>query len=137
MVLFIFSQVIARFVLNTPLSWTEELSRHIMIWMAFLSTAVAYRHGAHLSIDIISTHIKPNARMILKLVFLAIIITFLIYMLIFGIELTQRTYRQTSSSLQYPMSYIYLSIPSSAILMIIFSIEKIIYTIKAREEESR
>ncbi len=130
MVFFIFSQVVARFVLNMPLSWTEELSRHIMIWMAFLATSIAYRHGAHLSIDLLSSNLKPKAKMYTSLAFLAIIIIFLIYMFTYGIELTQKTFRQNSSSLQYPMSYVYLSIPTSAVIMFVFSIEKVIYTVK-------
>jgi len=137
MVIFIFSQVIARFILNMPLSWTEEISRHIMIWMAFIATSVAYRHGAHLSIDLLATSLKPKARLVLRIFFLLIIIGFLIFMVRYGIELTQKTFNQSSSSLGYRMSYVYLSVPSSGIIMIIFSIEKIINLLKRKEGESQ
>jgi len=135
MVILIFSQVIARFVFNRPLSWTEELSRHLMIWMAFIATAIAYRHGAHLSIDLLAQRLAGKKRVLLELFFLIIIIFFLSYMIKYGIELTQKTFRQTSSALQYPMSYVYLSIPSSGILMIVFTIEKFIDTVKNGIEE--
>lgn len=137
MVLFIFSQVIARFILNMPLSWTEEISRHIMIWMAFISTSVAYRHGAHLSIDLLATSINPKARLVLRIFFLLIIISFLIFMVKYGIELTQKTVNQNSSSLQYSMSYVYLAVPISGIIMIIFSIEKIIDLLKIKEGDEQ
>ncbi len=130
MVVLIFTQVGARFIFNKPLSWTEELSRHLMLWMAFMATSIAYRHGAHLSIDLIIPRLSPKRQKLLRVFFLLIILSFLIYMVIYGVELTQKTYRQTSSSLQYPMSFIYLSIPVSAVLMMIFSIEKFIDTIK-------
>jgi len=135
MVLFIFSQVVARFILNMPLSWTEEISRHIMIWMAFIATSVAYRHGAHLSIDLLATTLKPKARLVLRIFFLLIIIGFLIFMVRYGIELTQKTFNQRSSSLGYRMSYVYLAVPSSGIIMIIFSIEKIINLLMRKEDE--
>jgi TRAP-type C4-dicarboxylate transport system permease small subunit len=137
MVLFIFSQVVARFILNMPLSWTEEISRHIMIWMAFIATSVAYRHGAHLSIDLLATSINPKARLVLRIFFLLIIIAFLTFMVKYGIELTQRTVNQRSSSLQYSMSYVYLAVPTSGIIMIIFSIEKIINLLKRKEGDEQ
>lgn len=137
MVIFIFLQVIARFVLNMPMSWTEEISRHIMIWMAFIATSVAYRHGAHLSIDILATSLKPKARLVLRIFFLLIIIGFLLFMVKYGIELTQKTVNQRSSSLGYRMSYVYLSVPSSGIIMIIFSIEKIIDLLKGKEDDQQ
>lgn len=137
MVLFIFSQVVARFILNMPLSWTEEISRHIMIWMAFIATSVAYRHGAHLSIDLLATSINPKARLVLRIFFLLIIIAFLTFMVKYGIELTQKTVNQRSSSLQYSMSYVYLAVPTSGIIMIIFSIEKIIDLLKRKEGDEQ
>lgn len=137
MVIFIFSQVVARFILNMPLSWTEEISRHIMIWMAFIATSVAYRHGAHLSIDLLATSLKPKARLVLRIFFLVIIIGFLVFMVRYGIELTQKTVNQRSSSLQYRMSYVYLVVPTSGVIMIIFSIEKIINLLKRKEGDEQ
>ncbi|RKX51316.1 MAG: TRAP transporter small permease [Thermotoga sp.] len=126
MVIFIFSQVFARFVLNSPLSWTEEFSRHLMIWMVFLASAVAYRKGAHLKIDILENQLGKKKRIILDLVFLAMLIIFLINMFYYGAFLVEKTYHQRSSAFGYPMSFIYASIPTSAILMMIFSAEKIL-----------
>jgi len=126
MVIFIFSQVVARFIFDKPLSWTEEVSRHIMIWMAFLSVSVAYRHGSHLSINLIMPKLNENSKRIFKLMLLGFIIFFLIYMIKYGIELTYRTSGQNSSSLQYPMSYVYSSLPVSAVITLIFSVEQII-----------
>jgi len=126
MVVFIFTQVFARFVLNKPLSWTEELSRHLMIWMVFLATAVGYRHGAHLFIDLLPSKLSKKGKMVLLLIFDAIIIYFLTVMFIYGLELVDKTGFQYSAALQYKMSYVYMSLPVGAILMFVFSIEKIL-----------
>ncbi|NIX00358.1 MAG: TRAP transporter small permease subunit, partial [Phycisphaerae bacterium] len=44
-------QVITRFVLKNPSSWTEELATYLLIWVGLLGAAVALHRGAHLGID--------------------------------------------------------------------------------------
>ena len=36
-------QVVSRFILKVPLSWTEELSRFALIWLTFVAASVALR----------------------------------------------------------------------------------------------
>ena len=38
-------QVVARFVLSQPSTWTEESMRRLLIWMVMLGTVVAFRRG--------------------------------------------------------------------------------------------
>ena len=45
-------QVISRFVLSQPTSWTEELMRRMLIWCVMLGTVAAFRHGALVSVDL-------------------------------------------------------------------------------------
>ena len=45
-------QVIARFVLSQPSSWTEEVMRRLLVWCVVLGTVVAFRRGALVSVDL-------------------------------------------------------------------------------------
>lgn len=47
-------QVFNRFVLNYPLSWSEEFQKFGHIWMVMLAIPVAYRRGAHLGMDMVA-----------------------------------------------------------------------------------
>lgn len=134
MVCFIFTQVFSRFVLNRPLSWTEELSRHLMIWMAFLASSVGYRRGVHLSINLIEEKMKGRAKKVYQLLLMIPAIVFLGYMTFYGFKLVERTSVQVASALQYKMSYVYLSIPVSALVMLFFSVEKILQITTRRSE---
>ncbi len=44
-------QVTTRFVINIPLSWTEELAKYLMIYIVFLGSGLAMRHNQHIAID--------------------------------------------------------------------------------------
>ncbi|MCE2559837.1 MAG: TRAP transporter small permease [Acidobacteria bacterium] len=45
-----FSQVVFRYVLEASLSWSEELARFLLMWLAALSTAYAMKTGAHFAL---------------------------------------------------------------------------------------
>ena len=44
-------QVINRNVLKIPISWTEELARFSMIWMALLGSEMGLRYGKQMSVE--------------------------------------------------------------------------------------
>ena len=46
-------QVITRFIMNSPSSFTEELARFLLIWIGFLGGSYAYARRSHLSLDLL------------------------------------------------------------------------------------
>ncbi|MCS2608740.1 TRAP transporter small permease [Halomonas dongshanensis] len=51
MTLTLFSQVFSRFVLSTPLDFTEEVTRICMIWLVFIGSARALKKCEHFLVD--------------------------------------------------------------------------------------
>ena len=45
-----FSQVIARYIFQAPLSWSEELARFLLLWLAMMSAAYAFKIKAHFAL---------------------------------------------------------------------------------------
>lgn len=50
-------QVVSRFILSNPSSFSEELARFLLIWIGFLGAAYAYRRHAHLGLDILTANL--------------------------------------------------------------------------------
>jgi TRAP-type C4-dicarboxylate transport system permease small subunit len=126
MVILIFSQVLFRYLLNHPLAWTEELSRHFMIWAALLGAAVAYRKKAHLGVDVLVVHfgLRWQEAVVWFVHLMSIFFSgFLVY---FGISIVKKTMHQLSSALTIPMGYIYASIPVGAAIILVFAAEKLL-----------
>jgi C4-dicarboxylate transporter DctQ subunit len=46
-----FWQVINRFILKEPLHWSEELSRYLSIWAAFIGASLGVKKGAHIGVE--------------------------------------------------------------------------------------
>lgn len=54
-----FSQVVFRYVLQASLSWSEELARFLLMWLAALSTAYAMKTGAHFALHFVVDRTPP------------------------------------------------------------------------------
>ncbi|WP_339226970.1 TRAP transporter small permease [Oceanobacillus sp. FSL K6-2867] len=51
-------QVFFRFVLNMPLTWSEEASRYLNLWSVLLGAALAVKYKDHLRVDLIDGLVK-------------------------------------------------------------------------------
>ena len=51
MTLIIFIQVVARYVFQNSLSWSEELARYIFIWLVYLGISYGCQMRKHIKID--------------------------------------------------------------------------------------
>ena len=60
MTLTVFSQVIARYIFEAPLSWSEELARFILIWLSMLSAAYAFKTKSHFALTILVTKLPEK-----------------------------------------------------------------------------
>jgi TRAP-type C4-dicarboxylate transport system permease small subunit len=130
MVLTVSWQVITRFILPHPSSFTEELARFLLIWIGVLGASYALRTKAHLGIDILNKKLTGSrARLLNYLVYSCIILFALFIMIVGGYRLVDLTFtlHQISAAMGIPMGYIYLVVPLSGALMIYYSIFAMIY----------
>jgi len=51
MVVLVFGNVVLRYVFNSGITVSEELSRWLMVWLTFLGAIVALREHSHLGVD--------------------------------------------------------------------------------------
>ena len=117
------SQVVARYVFNQALYWTEELGRHVMIWMVFLASVLCLRRGYHLSITLLTQRLGPRVQAALQIVATLAMGVFFALMVLKGWTLAQKTLVQRASALHYPMGWVYASLPASGFLMFLVNLE--------------
>ncbi|GFD90820.1 C4-dicarboxylate ABC transporter [Tenacibaculum sp. KUL152] len=116
-------QVITRFILPHPSSFTEELARFFLIWISLLGSAYAFHTHSHLGFDYLTKKMQRNAAVTTaKLGYVLVILFALGVLLIGGVNLTYITFllNQESPVLGIPMGYVYLVVPISGLLFIIY-----------------
>lgn len=125
MVIDVSLQVITRYILKNPPSFTEELATFLMIWIGLLGGAYALRQKAHLGIDILTMKLKPEMRLKWEIFIYSMVILFSVLVMLWGgIKLVYINLKvgQVSAALQVPMGIIYLAIPITGILLCLYSV---------------
>lgn len=112
-------QVAFRYVLNAPLTWTEELARYLYIWACWLGAPVALRRGNHIAIAFVSDRVPRGVGRIIAVVTQAAALVFLSQLTIQGSILTVKSHSVEAITLPIPWSAIYVAAPFSAVLMIL------------------
>jgi TRAP-type C4-dicarboxylate transport system permease small subunit len=138
MVLNVTWQVASRFLLQDPSSFTDELSRYLLIWVGMLGSAYVAGKNEHLAIDILINKLKGNAQIKLLIFIQFLILIFALFVMVLGgSNLVYITFMlgQKSATLQLPLSFIYGIIPFSGLLIIYYEIVTIIQLIKSLKKD--
>jgi len=109
-------QVVARFVLSQPSTWTEESMRRLLIWMVMLGTVVAFRRGALVSVDLMVRTAKGAWLKVVRTVITTTALAYLAVLVWYGINLVTRIRFQTFASMELSMAYAYAALPVGAAL---------------------
>lgn len=139
MVLNVTWQVTSRYIFQDPSSFTDELSRYMLIWVGMLGAAYVAGKNEHLAIDIILTSLKEKSqKKVLVLINVLVMIFALTVMVIGGSNLVYITFilAQKSAALQIPLAYVYCMIPFSGILVCyyqVFTIFQLTHSLNSAE----
>lgn len=116
----VFLQVLIRFVFKSPLPWTEEVSRIAFVYCIFIGAIVGMRERAHIRVDALLVMLPPGAQRVLSAASNLIVSVFLIYVIWQGVEFVRLTGIQMTPVLLIPFQYLYMIIPISGALMLLY-----------------
>ena len=125
LVLDVLWQVISRYLLQSPSSFTDELARFLLIWVGILGAAYATGQKLHLAIDVwINRFSSANRQIVDRFINIAVALFGLLVMVIGGINLINILLKSgnISPALSIPIGYVYAVIPFSGLLIIYYSL---------------
>lgn len=68
MSILVFVNVVLRYGFNSSISVTEEVSRYMFVWLAFLGAVLAFSENQHVSVTVLTDKLSPVGRSLLCLV---------------------------------------------------------------------
>ncbi|PSL07586.1 TRAP transporter small permease [Cecembia rubra] len=128
MVLNVTWQVVSRYIFQNPSSFTDELSRYMLIWLGMLGAAYVAGQDQHLAIDILPQKLVGKSKARLMIFIYSLVLAFsVLVMVLGGSNLVYITYilKQKSATLQLPLAYVYSIIPFSGLLISYYQIYQI------------
>lgn len=120
MVIAIVWQVFARYVLEAPTIWSEELARFLLVWVTMLGSAYVLEHGGHVAVTVFVDLLPPPLQRAMEFVRDAIIIAMAGSLAYFGYGFAASGGRRVSTGLGVAMTYPYAAIPVGAGLIAVF-----------------
>ena len=67
MMLIVAYSVVNRYILNTPITWTDELSGYLVVALVMLGAADALRRGDHISVDLITSRLTKKGKRLVEI----------------------------------------------------------------------
>ena len=117
MVVVVFANVCMRYLLGASVIWSEEVSRHLMIWLTFVGSGMALRNGAQIGIETLQDALPAPAARALRLLLVVGMLLLFVLLAWYGIDYVLRTRLQTSAALGVSMMYVYLGMPIGCALL--------------------
>ncbi len=105
----------------TALSWSDEVTRYLLIWSTFLGATVVYRHNGHIAVTLLHDAVSPRVAKALRVAVHAICFV-LFAVLLYYSTLYCMKLKKTATALPIKMKYIYSCIPVSMLIMMIHSL---------------
>ena len=127
-------QIVTRYFFNRPSTVSEELLTYAFTWMALLASAYVFGKRDHMRMGFLADKLIGAPRKYLEITI--DLLTFLlaaVVMVYGGISITKLTMIQKTASLQVPMAYVYVIVPVTGVLIMIFSLMNAIGNLRRRE----
>ncbi len=127
-------QVLTRYVLNNPSSWSEELVSYMFAWMSLLGASLVTAERGHMNIPIVVEKCSPSLQKLLLC--LAELIGFLFSAIILaygGFQIANLAIGQMTSSLGVPIGVFYVVLPLCGVLNMVYTVLNMTDIIKKKE----
>jgi TRAP-type C4-dicarboxylate transport system permease small subunit len=125
MTIIVLVQVIARFIFNSPFTWTEELARYIFVYITFLGGGLLVYQRTHLFVEVIFNNLHPTMRKYVQIAIDLIVAVFSAFLIRSAYSLIGTSSTHHSTGVGLPMSYVSLSVLMGGVLMFVFSLYNI------------
>jgi TRAP-type C4-dicarboxylate transport system permease small subunit len=125
MVLVGFFQVFSRFVLNATPSWSEEIQIFGHIWLIFLAIPIAYRRGAHFTVEAIRRQYSLGVNRIFDSLVELLWAGFAVTTAYYAYLVSLVAGRNMSPGLEIPMSYPYYGMIIGSVYLLFVVLRRI------------
>ncbi|WP_337998136.1 TRAP transporter small permease [Oleispirillum naphthae] len=135
MLAIIFMQVITRYLLGFTFEWSEELARFLFVWAVFLGSALIMGEDGHLAVELLPRLLAGSKPGFVLNVFINLCGYVFIFLLITqGWKMTETMSFQEAPGLGIPMSWVYIVMPVSGVLMLLYHIKDSLKILRAIRE---
>jgi len=118
----LFAGVVARYIVQQPLIWSDELASILFLWLAMLGSVVAFRRSEHMRMTAVVAGVRPSMRAFLEVVATCAALAFLLMIVAPSCQYAYEESFITTPALQIPNSWRAAALPVGICLMGLFAV---------------
>ena len=122
----LFAGVVSRYVLHSPLTWSDELASMLFLWLAMLGSAVAFHRGEHMRMTALVARAGPQLRAFLDVVATLAALAFLLLIVVPSADYAYEESYITTPALQIANSWRAAALPVGIVLMALFALLRLL-----------
>lgn len=120
-------QVIARYIFNSPSTWSEELVGYIFGWSTLFGATIVSGERGHMNIPILVDRMNPPLRKAFHILWEVVAFVFSAAILVFGgIQVSNLAMGQQTSSLGVAVGVFYWVMPVCGVVILLYSVLNIV-----------
>jgi TRAP-type C4-dicarboxylate transport system permease small subunit len=129
------AQIIMRWIFRNPIVWSEELIRLMYVWICYIGWTMASRNRTHICITALISRLPLSARKVMETFNCFLVILFSVFMVWFGIKMTEVGGRGMAVTLPVNFAVVYVSAPIANFIILLYQILDIVYIWKKTPAE--
>ncbi|WP_162179382.1 TRAP transporter small permease [Vibrio nigripulchritudo] len=108
--LLVFINVLLRYVFNSPLTYSFDLSTLLFAWLIFLGVAIVQKNQEHMGFNLIDTLLPPKLVVVVTVLRELLILGISLYLVYIGYQMVQRVGTDIPS-MGISSKYLYAALP--------------------------
>jgi C4-dicarboxylate transporter DctQ subunit len=115
----IFYGAFMRYVVNSPITWAEEISAFMIVWGTLIGASVALRDEYHIRVELLYAMVPNRVKLTIDIFATAIGIIYSIFLFYTGLQLVLFNYKikAMSMDLGLDMWIVYICLPLAGLLL--------------------
>lgn len=127
-------QVFSRLVLNSPVTWSEELAKMLFVWLSFLGSALVYGERGHMAVEFLARQFDDRKERFFAIWTHVVSLIFAVFVLVWGgANAAINAWSQNLTALPINIGSVYLVMPIAGVAIVLYAIYHIIEISAGRE----
>lgn len=131
----VIAAVVFRYGFNDSLSWAEDAAKFLMVWMTFIGAPLGFKHGAHVSCDLLPPGLPPGVLRFIRAIVWVIVIFVMVILTGTGWIFAWNGRPQVALTVgDISMFWIFVCMPIGAALMALVALEQLLRVLLGEPE---
>jgi TRAP-type transport system small permease protein len=132
----VFVNVVYRYILNQPFTWSDELASLLFAWLTFVGAYAGFRSRSHIAIDTLVVFLPEGVRRRIRQLVDVGCLCLLAIFIWQGFSLAATAWSLEYPAMEISRGYLYLSLPVGACLMALAILVTTRHKLASSEQES-